>query len=270
LATAAPPQRRSRLARVSDSSPLAELDIDKTSLGRSKRPAIWSRRLPWWVEALIAVCTYELYDAVQALTAGDAAEARFHGLTLVHGEQRLHVWIEPAVNRFASAHNSIGLSAGYIYALAHVTVTLVVLAVLWRRHPDAYPILRNVLLMMSLLALVAFWLWPVSPPRLTVDGFTDIVVRHDILGAAHVRKGLVNYYAAMPSLHVAWACWCAGSLALTSRTTWRHVVWLYPVLMTFVVVATANHYLVDAAAGAALAAASLTVVKPRLRRATAF
>ena len=72
--------------------------------------------------------------------------------------------------------------------------------------------------------------WPAAPPRLAVPGMTDILVTHDILGAAnpHGATSLVNLYAAMPSLHVAWAAWCATSIVITTRSRWRHLAWLYP------------------------------------------
>jgi hypothetical protein len=59
---------------------------------------------------------------------------------------------------------------------------------------------------------------------------TDILVTHDILGAAdpHGATSLVNLYAAMPSLHVAWAAWCATAIVITARSRWRHLAWAYP------------------------------------------
>jgi hypothetical protein len=84
---------------------------------------------------------------------------------------------------------------------------------------------------------------------------TDNLVTRDILGAAHPRgaTGLVNLYAAMPSLHVAWAAWCAFAVVTASYGRGRHLAWLYPAATTLVVLASANHFLLDAAGGLALA-----------------
>ena len=101
-------------------------------------------------------------------------------------------------------------------------------------------------------ALLVYWLYPVAPPRLTVSGLTDTLVTNDILGARHVHEGVVNLYAAMPSLHVAWALWCAAAIVFSFRSRWRYLAWLYPMWTTFVIVATANHYLLDALAGLAI------------------
>jgi hypothetical protein len=84
---------------------------------------------------------------------------------------------------------------------------------------------------------------------------TDILVTRDILGAAHPHGDitLVNLYAAMPSLHVAWAAWCALAIFTASRGRWRGLAWLYPAATTLVVLASANHFLLDAAGGLAVA-----------------
>ncbi len=72
-------------------------------------------------------------------------------------------------------------------------------------------------------------------------------------------KGLINELAAMPSMHVGWALWCAASIVLVCKTPWRHVAWLYPIGTTLVVVATANHYWLDAAAAGGLVAIAMAI-----------
>jgi hypothetical protein len=141
-----------------------------------------------------------------------------------------------------------------------------VLGFLWWRRPRLEVPLRNALVALSVVALAVYWQYPVAPPRLTVSGLTDTLVTNDILGARHVHEGLVNLYAAMPSLHVAWSLWCAAAIVLALRSPWRHLAWLYPTWTTFVIVATANHYFLDAAAGALFTAVALSVVTARSRR----
>lgn len=218
------------------------------------------RRLPWWGEALLAVGFYLLYDAVQSLTQGDDEVANTHGRDIVHLEQQMHIFAEPDVNHWATHHHWLALLAGYDYGIAHVLVTGAVLAYIWWRHPSVEVALRNAILGMSLAALLVYWLYPVSPPRFVVHGLTDTLLRNDILGAQHSYKGFINLYAAMPSLHIAWAIWCAASIVFALRSPWRHLAWLYPLWTTYVVVSTANHYFLDAAAGALFAAAALVPI----------
>jgi divalent metal cation (Fe/Co/Zn/Cd) transporter len=94
-----------------------------------------------------------------------------------------------------------------------------------------------------------------------MPGLSDTLIQHQIFGMAnpHGVSALINPYAAMPSLHVGWALWCAAAFEVASQSAWRHLVWLYPLLTTMVVLATANHYLLDALAGAALVVAALTL-----------
>jgi len=234
---------------------------------QERRRRNWlTRRLPWWGEALIAVCFYWLYDAVQALTQSDVDEARAHGLDIYHAERAMHIWDEPDLNAFATHHHLLATIAGYDYGLAHVFVTALVLGYLWWRHPRIEVPLRNAIVGMSLVALIVYWQYPVAPPRLTVSGLTDTLVANDILWARHVHEGLVNLYAAMPSLHVAWAIWCAVAIGIALRSPWRHLAWLYPVWTTFVVASTANHYFLDAVAGLALAVVPLWLVIARSSR----
>ncbi len=207
----------------------------------------------WYVEVIGAVAGFELYDAILARRWGDAEQAVLAGRGIDPAERSLHLAPEHAFNSLASTHASLAIVSGYWYALTHVLITACVLVYLWTRRPNDYARLRTALVTISLLGLLVFWLEPVAPPRFTVRGLTDPLTEHDILGAAHVHKGLVNLYAAMPSLHIAWATWCAISVVVTCPSTrWRHLAWAYPLLMTGDVLTTANHYLFDVLAGAAL------------------
>ena len=144
------------------------------------------------------------------------------------------------------------------------------LAWLYWRRPAAFGRLRSALVLATTAANVVFWAWPAAPPRLAVPGMTDILVTRDILGAAdpHGATSLVNLYAAMPSLHVAWAAWCATVIVITTRSRWRHLAWLYPAATTLVVLASANHFLLDAAGGLAVTALGMLAASRPGRLAT--
>jgi hypothetical protein len=61
----------------------------------------------------------------------------------------------------------------------------------------------------------------------------------------------------MPSVHIAWATWCAIALGprLKNRTA-QVLAWLYPVITFIVIVVTANHYILDAVGGLIVLAAA--------------
>jgi len=69
----------------------------------------------------------------------------------------------------------------------------------------------------------------------------------------------------MPSLHVAWAAWCAAAIVITTRSRWRHLAWAYPAATTLVVLASANHFLLDAAGGLAVTALGMLAAGPPAR-----
>ena len=96
-----------------------------------------------------------------------------------------------------------------------------------------------------------FWAFPVAPPRFAAP-LMDTLTRYDTLGAAHAH-GLVDLYAALPSLHVAWAVWVAAAIRSQTPTRWGLLAFAYPATTSFVVLTTANHYVVDIVAGALLA-----------------
>src|SRR5262249_26395285 len=165
----------------------------------------------------------------------------------------LHVTVEPSLNHLAAAHLVLAEAAGYYYGLLHFVVTLLVLAWLYVRRPAVFGRLRSALVLATAAANAVFWVWPAAPPRFSLPGRPALLVAPAILGAAHPRgaTSLVNLYAAMPSLHVAWAVWCAAAMATATRGRWRHLAWLYPTATTLVVLASANHFLLDAIGGPA-------------------
>jgi hypothetical protein len=173
---------------------------------------------------------------------------------VITAERWAHINIELHVNHALTAHPTLGSLAGLYYGILHFVVTPIVLIYLWRRRPVDYPRLRSALVLTSAVALFVFWAWPVAPPRFALAGATDTLVARHVLGAAnpHGVSGLVDQYAAMPSLHVGWAVWCAVAIVVTGRSVWRYLAWLYPLATTLVVIATANHYVLDAAGGALL------------------
>ena len=79
---------------------------------------------------------------------------------------------------------------------------------------------------------------------------------------------MTNQYAAMPSLHVGWALWCGVMLWRYGGTRTTKVLGVaYPLITTIVVMGTANHYFLDAAAGAAVMGVGLLLAPLVIRNA---
>jgi len=210
-------------------------------------------RMAWPFELLVAVAGNLAYEAVQAAAPHSPSGALQHARVIRSLEPGPVRAAEDWLNHALNAHPLPAGLAGYYYMGLHLMITGAVLAWLWLRRPGLYARARTVLFAVSLVALAVFWILPVAPPRLAVPGIVDTLITQHVPGAAAPGSahGLLNEYAAFPSLHVAWAAWCAWALSLAMRGRWRRLVWLYPALTSLVVVATGNHYVLDVVAGLA-------------------
>lgn len=199
---------------------------------------------------------YAVYTWVRDAVRGDQLRAVDRGWSILAREHAVHLDPEHALNRLLAGHAQAATAAGYYYAVLHFAVVIGVLSWLYRRHPRHAGALAGAWYGMNLLALVGFWLFPLAPPRLLPhSGFVDTIVRFHTWGSWGTQSVAAssNQYAAMPSLHVGWALWCAIAIAVVARPRWvRVAAFGYPVMTLVVVLATANHYLLDAVAGAAV------------------
>jgi membrane-associated phospholipid phosphatase len=222
-------------------------------------------RARWWVELLVVGWLAWLYDAVTNLAPTREAIALGHGRSILSFEQALHIDPELSLNRWLAAHDTLGTIVSYYYDNAHFVVTLGLLGWLWWKRADLYRPLRNTLVAINVLGLLVFWRYPVAPPRmLTSSGFSDVVATTHPFGQWHTGSiaANANQFGAMPSLHLAWAAWCSLALCRMSTRTWvRALALLYPLLTTFAVLATGNHYLLDVLAGLATFAVALALVR---------
>jgi hypothetical protein len=222
----------------------------------------WTHRVPGrraLREVALLAVLYVGYSAARMLGDADVAGAVAHAEDLLRLESALHLDVERWANRALQDVPLLALLASYWYAALHYLVTPAVLVTAYRRAPHRYRQVRSTLVAGSALGLVGFTLLPMAPPRM-LPGYVDTLATTAGSGwwgtdasAPKGLGGLTNELAAMPSLHVGWALWCAWVVLLLSRTTWvRGLAVTYAAGTVLVVVATANHYLLDAVAGAAV------------------
>jgi hypothetical protein len=219
-------------------------------------------RSRWWVELLAIGWLLFLYDAVTNLAPLRLSVALGDARGILHFERVLHIDPELSLDRWLGSHHTLGLLVSDYYDNAHFVVTIGILVWLWWRRADLYRPLRNSLLLVNVLGFVVFWLFPVAPPRM-LDGFTDVVSSTHAFGSWHTGAlaSQANQLAAMPSLHMAWAGWCALALWRASRRPLvRAVAVAYPCMTAFAVLATGNHFVLDIAGGLAALAISVLLV----------
>jgi hypothetical protein len=231
------------------------------------RPGCWpSVRHSLHTEAAAALTLYGLYELARGLVVADTAEADAHAHRVVELERSLHLFVEANVQRAVQTLPGLTSLLGVAYLTLHLAVTAGVLLWLHRRRPDGFPFVRTALLVASGLALVGFLVYPTAPPRLAGVGILDTVSgRHVDLNRGLV-SALYNPYAALPSMHIGYALIVAAALFRHGRHLLvRALGALYPPFVVLVIVATGNHFFLDAAAGALVAglAAALAALLTR-------
>ena len=140
------------------------------------------------------------------------------------------------------------------YLTLHLSLSGGLLLWLHRRRPAAYPFIRTTLLVATALAVVGYVVFPTAPPRLSGVGIADTVSGGDVDLNTGLVSSLYNPFAAVPSLHIGYALIVGASVARhASRVITRVAALAYPPFVLVAIVATGNHFLLDAAAGAAVA-----------------
>jgi membrane-associated phospholipid phosphatase len=227
-----------------------------------------------WVDLLrqiVLFCgAYWLYRVVRGLVDGRAAEAFENARAVIAVERDLGMFFEPAVHAWASAHALVIDSASWMYVNSHFAVTTVALAWLYLRRNERFYFVRNMFMVAMGIALLGYVALPTAPPRFMPEwGFTDSVAAFTGVKAESASADLLfNPYAAIPSMHVAFALMLGVTMARIVRRRWARVLWLaYAPVVTFVVVATANHWWLDGFLGAVVAVAAAACAQGLFARA---
>ncbi|MFE5046750.1 bifunctional glycosyltransferase 87/phosphatase PAP2 family protein [Streptomyces sp. NPDC056637] len=239
-------------------------------------PARWSwvPLLPFWrrvltrpnllLEMLLIRVGYYAYQQVRlaatgGTSTGGRATAEAHG-TQVHSlEKFLHIDIEHWVNHAVAQIPWLKSFFNFYYESFHFIVPLSVLAVLYVRRPAQYRWARSALGFATVLALIGFWFYPLAPPRLMPSlGFIDTL--HGVQDFSKPDYGtltaLTNQYAAMPSLHFGWSLWCGLVIAILAPKWWmKAIALLHPLFTISAIIATGNHWVLDAVGGATVVGA---------------
>jgi hypothetical protein len=215
------------------------------------------------LELLLIRVTYAAYQQVRLAATGGSnsagrATAEKHGQQIFDLERLLHIDIEHWANHAVVKADWLRNFFDFYYESFHFVVPLSVLAVLYWRRPVDYRWARASLGFATLLALVGFWLYPLAPPRLMPAlGIIDTV--HGVQDFSKPDYGtltaLTNQYAAMPSLHFGWSLWCGVVIVLIAPRWWmKGLGLLHPLFTVSAIVATGNHWVLDAVGGAVVVA----------------
>ena len=185
-----------------------------------------------WVDLLrqiVLFCgAYWLYRLVRGLVDGRGPEAFENARAVIAVERDLGLFFEPAVHAWASGHALVIDVASWMYVNSHFAVTTVALAWLYLRRNERFYFVRNMFMVAMGIALVGYMALPTAPPRFMPEwGFTDSVAAFTGVEADSASADLLfNPYAAIPSMHVAFALMLGVAMAKIVRRRWARALWL--------------------------------------------
>ena len=236
------------------------------------------QKFPFLIEMFYWIITYLFYRMTKVLSQKIFSESIWavsenHGLAVLEFEQYgplsfLFPLTEHAVQHwFMSGHQTALTVLNRAYALIHIPGTVGFIAWYYYIAPShpTFATIRRTLTLTNFFAFITFTLYPCMPPRLLPPeyGFLDSV-RHDNATSIWMSGNYVNSLAAMPSMHFGYAfvigCtmfYHAGIFRRTlekgearKSTVWKCAYMLigvgYPAMILVTIVATANHYWMDA------------------------
>ena len=250
---------------VAVSDVLDESDLDRPT-SPSSRASRFSHSTLIELAALLALGV--AYTAIRAAQGTDVGAALGHARSIAEVEQWLIAHLELPLNRWLASVAIVAVPACYFYAVFHYLATPLVLFRSWRVGGWVYRRGYWSIVLASAIALIVYARYPVAPPRLMTDlGTVDIMREFADYGwwgeAASAPRAIgdaTNQYAAMPSLHFGWSLWCAIQMWSFGGRWWRLAAVVYPTLQALVVVATANHFVLDVLGGAACVVGAVGLV----------
>ena len=215
-----------------------------------------------WLDAIRQLAlfagAYYLYRIVRGIVDGQAALAFENARNLVDAERALGLFFEPGLQAWAESTNWIVTASSWMYVNSHFVITTTFLIWLYIARNHAFYFVRNMFMVAMGLALVGYMAYPTAPPRFLPEwGFSDSVANFVGENAEQSANVLYNPFAAVPSMHVAFALMIAVPAIMLVKRRAVKLLWaIYPLVVTFVVMVTANHFWLDAALGALVAVLS--------------
>lgn len=229
-------------------------------------------RFAWQIGAILGL--EQAYEFSRGRIPHETDIALLNAIRILDLEWQHGFFIEGRIERFFLQFQPLMNAIDLFYVLAHVGVTIGVLVYIYFAHREQYAFTRNLMMVTTAIALVAFYVYPTAPPRMLPEyGFFDPLQLHHLaaVGGDQPDSYTYNPYAAFPSLHVGYALVVSLSLFLAERRRWvRTLCVLYPITMAAVVVISGNHWLLDVAgAGVTVALAVLLLSAARRVRGAA-
>jgi PAP2 superfamily protein len=214
------------------------------------------------IQLLLLAAAYWAWRHARGAVDGGMGLSFSHARDIVSAERSLGLLIEPSIQHWAVSAGWPAEVARWGYANLHFKGSCLMLAVLYFRYRSSFGFVRNAVFAAMAISVIGYALFPTAPPRflpeLGLDPSSSVTGNNPLL--SNPGDALFNPFAAVPSMHVGLSVILAGSLAMLVRTpVLRGLLFAYPLLMTFVVVASGNHFWLDAVLGLVTAALAIGV-----------
>ncbi|MGZ6213933.1 MAG: phosphatase PAP2 family protein [Candidatus Limnocylindria bacterium] len=209
------------------------------------------------LQLLLLAAAYWLWRHGRGAVDGSLSLSFSHARDIVSAERSLGLLIEPSVQHWAVSAGWPAEVARWGYANLHFKGSCLMLAILYFRYRGSFGFVRNAVFAAMAISVIGYALFPTAPPRflpeLGLDPSSSVTGNNPLL--SNPGDALFNPFAAVPSMHVGLSVILAWSLAMLVRApVLRGLLFAYPLLMTFVVVASGNHFWLDAVLGLLTAA----------------
>ncbi len=212
------------------------------------------------VQFLVIAAAYWLWRHARGAVDGSIGASFAHARDLVDAERALGALIESNVQSWAIDAGWPAEVARWGYANLHFKGSCLALAIVYFGYRGSYGFVRNTVIAAMAISVVGYALYPTAPPRFLPELGLDPSVTGNSPLLSSPGDPLFNPFAAVPSMHVGLSVILAWSLALlVRRPVLKALLFAYPLLMTYVVVASGNHFWLDAVLGLATAATATGV-----------
>ena len=214
-------------------------------LRRSRPTRVGEIAGPAALEFAFVASLYSIWRMAKNLPLTQAEGAIDRAYDIVAVQEFLRLPSELSLQLFVLDHDWLARFSAYYYAVAHVPGIVIFLVWLYARHRDVYPHWRNALAILTAFCLFIRFV-KVAPPRYLTDlGYVDVSVIYGIDVYGEAGTGVSSQFAAMPSLHVAWAAVVAFGALAASTSRWRWIGMAHLVMTMLVISATGHHWWLD-------------------------
>jgi len=200
---------------------------------------------PGALEFAFVASLYSIWRMAKNLPLEQADGAIDRARDIVRLQEMMYLPSELSLQQFVLDHEWLGQLSAAFYAIAHVPGIIIFLVWLYARHRDVYPHWRNALAILTAFCLFIRFV-KVAPPRFLSDlGYVDLPEIYNMSVYGEAGTGVSSQFAAMPSLHVAWAAVVAFGALAASTSRWRWIGMAHLVITMLVVAATGHHWWLD-------------------------